>query len=1408
MVDDTRPNPVPGDAPPAAPAPRRSRRAWWWVAAALPLALIAALLLALAALLYHPAALPWALGQVPGLHVEGVQGTLADGRLQIAKLAFDVPDDGGRLQIDELQLQRRAITFRPQPGIWLDLQVEALTLARLQWQSGKPSGQPPTLPQHLRLPLSLRIGALRIGRLQVDQQPPLTDLQAALTLGADGGARHRIDGLMLGFEQNRLHGALALTADAPLTLTARLRAERLQAPAWSATLALDGPLQRLVADARLEGEAPARGPAPALSAQATLRPFAAWPLEALSLTTRELDLSTLSAQLPRTALAGSAQVQSSGMDQPARVEAELVNGLPGTWDAGRLPLRRLGLAISGEPRHTDRLTVDRFELQLADGQGDAGRVSGQGLWQGDAADLQFKLDAVRPDRLDGRAAPINVSGPVTLGARGLQAPVPRLAFDAALTGRALDGSGLPVQLQLTGQASSRHLQLQRAEATAGSAKALVRLDAQADASGWQLRGEAALDRFDPLPWWPGPPGSAWRRGPHKLNGQLALDLHVRKTAANAIGGTLEQALRAFEGQATLRLADSLLAGLPLDGELALRSGNDRYNVDGRLRLADSQLGLQGRIGLDTAADRLALTLSAPALARLAPLGRLLGDASPTLAAHWPGGGSIQASMQAEGRWPALRSQGQIDIAKLASPDATLQQAALRWRAGTGLDDTLSLQLDASGLAQGAQRLDLLRARIDGSLREHQLALSAESPVRPPAWAESLLGPTGTGTRLAIDAVGRWQPEAGSGRNLAEAKGGRWLLQNLNVLGGARGLASAPAATGAASAPGNAGGDVAGAPWLRGAAPEAELRLDAQFAPALVRLAPGRLQLLTTALAWREAQWLAEAAGPGQLTLLAQLETIDVARLMARLQPATGWAGDLTLGGRIEVRSGASFDADIVLERGGGDLTLPDDLEEGKRLPLGLSDLRLALSAHGGVWQFAQGFAGSSIGRMAGAQVLRTTPDRAFPHADAPLSGVIEAQVANLGAWGAWVPPGWRLAGNLRTSASFEGTLAGPEVSGEMRGSGIGLRNLLLGVNLSDGELSISLAGARARIERFNFKGGDGTLSLTGDASLGETPQARLQLKADRFRLLGRIDRRLIASGQADMQLGADSLRVDGDLRLDEGLIDISRSDAPTLDDDVDVHAGGGAAVPAASRAAATPPPALRNAQVAVRIDLGDQLRLRGHGIDTGLRGQLVASLPGGRLALNGGIRTDGGQFAAYGQKLQIRRGEFDFKGALDTARIDVLAVRPNLEVVVGVSVIGPAMSPRIRLHSEPEMPEYDKLSWLMLGRAPDGLGRSDTALLQRAAMAVLAGDGQGATDKVVNAIGLTDFGVSQTDGDTRDTVITLGKQLSERWYVGYERSVNAAAGTWQLIYRAAQRFTLRAQGGNDNALDVIWSWRW
>jgi translocation and assembly module TamB len=204
--------------------------------------------------------------------------------------------------------------------------------------------------------------------------------------------------------------------------------------------------------------------------------------------------------------------------------------------------------------------------------------------------------------------------------------------------------------------------------------------------------------------------------------------------------------------------------------------------------------------------------------------------------------------------------------------------------------------------------------------------------------------------------------------------------------------------------------------------------------------------------------------------------------------------------------------------------------------------------------------------------------------------------------------------------------------------------------------------------------------------------------------------------------------------------------------------------------------------------------------------------PGGRLAVDGTLRAVDGTYQAYGQKLVIDRGVLSFAGPVENPRLDIEATRPNLDVRVGVLVTGSAQSPRVRLFSEPDMSEIDKLSWLVVGRASETVNGADTALLQQAALALLAGESPGVTDRIVKGIGFDQIGVRQgtTTGtsDVKDTIVTLGKQISQRWYVGYERGLNATSGSWQLIYRIAQRVSVRAQAGDDNAIDLHWILRW
>ncbi len=427
------------------------------------------------------------------------------------------------------------------------------------------------------------------------------------------------------------------------------------------------------------------------------------------------------------------------------------------------------------------------------------------------------------------------------------------------------------------------------------------------------------------------------------------------------------------------------------------------------------------------------------------------------------------------------------------------------------------------------------------------------------------------------------------------------------------------------------------------------------------------------------------------------------------------------------------------------------------------------------------------------------------------------RAARLGAWGTWLPAGWRLEGELHAGARIAGRVGAPTYTGHIEGSHLRARNFLQGVDIKEGTVAIALQGSSAHIEQFVAKGGSGTVRLEGDARFDEAPVAQLTLLADKFQMLGRVDRRIVASGRAAMRLDATTVALDGAFKVDEGLIDFSRSDAPTLGDDVEVvrrprpsPQAEQAAVAQAESAPAAVAPAARKVALDLRVDMGEHLHIRGHGLDGSLRGDLRLTTPAGRLAVDGTLRVVDGTYQAYGQKLDIDRGILTFVGPVENPRLDIEATRPNLDVRVGVLVTGTALTPRVRLFSDPEMSDIDKLSWLVAGHANEG--GADTALLQSAAIALLSGEGPGPGDRLVKSLGLDDIGVRQapgaSQGDVKDTIVTVGKQISKRWYIGYERGLNATTGSWQLIYRIAQRLTVRAQAGEDNAIDLNWTLRW
>jgi translocation and assembly module TamB len=576
------------------------------------------------------------------------------------------------------------------------------------------------------------------------------------------------------------------------------------------------------------------------------------------------------------------------------------------------------------------------------------------------------------------------------------------------------------------------------------------------------------------------------------------------------------------------------------------------------------------------------------------------------------------------------------------------------------------------------------------------------------------------------------------------------------------------------------------------------------------------------LTWQPVRWR-----PGiELVTAGKLSGLPLAwvELLAGPQMAgAGLGGTLLMDGDWDATLGDTLRLKANLARSTGDITVQAETAQGTsaRVAAGVKEARLSLLSEGEAVTVALRWDSERAGTADGQ--LRTRLARAPGGAwtwpgDAQLAGQLRAQLPRIGVWSVLAPPGWRLRGSLGADVAISGTRAAPQLAGDLQADDLALRSVVDGIEFGNGKLRAKLDGTRMRIDEFTLQGaGDkgtgGVLTAQGEAGWVEgKPLVELTAKLEHLRASIRTDRRITLSGEVQASLKGQQTELTGKLLVDQARILLPEEGTPQLGDDVVVRSTRGAAAGQKAPAQAGADTADREARpfkLAVELDLGRDFRIQGKGLDTRVQGTLALSSDTLRdPRLNGTIRTADGQYRAYGQRLDVEQGVLRFTGAIDNPSLDILAIRPNLTQRVGVQITGTALLPRVRLYAQPELPDAEKLSWLVVGRS-SASGGAEAALLQQATLALLGSKAGGMSGGLAASLGLDELSYrgasNNADGSTTESAITLGKRFSRNFYASYERTISGALGTLYVFYDLSQRFTVRAQAGQQSAVDLIFT---
>jgi len=392
----------------------------------------------------------------------------------------------------------------------------------------------------------------------------------------------------------------------------------------------------------------------------------------------------------------------------------------------------------------------------------------------------------------------------------------------------------------------------------------------------------------------------------------------------------------------------------------------------------------------------------------------------------------------------------------------------------------------------------------------------------------------------------------------------------------------------------------------------------------------------------------------------------------------------------------------------------------------------------------------------------------------------------------------QLTGSLHLDAQHSGTLRRPVYAGSLIGEHLSVQDRETGIALSDGEIRLALKEQGIAIERFVFTGGRGDMAVTGGIDLQDgKPRARLAIKADHLRLIQRHDMELVVTGNADVGYDEQGISLLGNLKTDYGSIQYRDSDVPGLSDDVVV-------VGEQSQESS-----VNLANVQFDVDLGNNFRFRGYGIDTKLVGTLkLRARPNQALTAFGNVRAVEGIYRAYGQRLEIRRGIISFLGAIDNPTLDILAIRENSSVDAGVAVKGTATRPSVTLYSNPSMSANETLSWLLFDHGTRNMDKGDAAILFQLLNSMLAGDsGEMLTDELFGGvIDEINIAAGQMEDGTTTQIITVSKRLNKNLSVGLDKSMNGLQDAIRLTWRLSQKWSMMTRFGiDDSTIDARYS---
>lgn len=391
--------------------------------------------------------------------------------------------------------------------------------------------------------------------------------------------------------------------------------------------------------------------------------------------------------------------------------------------------------------------------------------------------------------------------------------------------------------------------------------------------------------------------------------------------------------------------------------------------------------------------------------------------------------------------------------------------------------------------------------------------------------------------------------------------------------------------------------------------------------------------------------------------------------------------------------------------------------------------------------------------------------------DRITTGSLDASMRYSGAsealWRLAALDAFDLSGPVRITATARGSLADPQVRGDLASSDLRVRSVLSGTDIDEVSVRGDFRGSQLNLRRFSGRASGGG-SVTGSGTIdlanigpGRGPQLDIRAAANRARLVDARGLSATVTGPLRIVSSGVGGTIAGRLEVDRASWQLGTADEDVALPDITTREINLPSELERSTTRTSPWRYLIDARARNRIDVD------GLGLDSEWRGDIIIRGTTSDPRIGGEVNVIRGSYSFASTRFDMTRGRitFDENVPIDP-RLDILAETRRNGISVEVAVRGNALSPEIAFTSDPALPEEEILARLLFGGPITELSATDALQLSAAVASLRGGGGMDPINQLRSQIGLDRLRIVGADPVLgRETGVALGENIGRRFYV-------------------------------------------